>query len=276
MSQAYADHHPATVTKHPRNLRTIRNKKHCIATWNIRTLYQQGKLDNVILEMDRLKLDVLGLGEVRWVGVGQFVKGDKTVLYSGGDQHHHEVVLILNKQFSKSAQAIWQQSDRILLVKLKTSPFNVNIVVAYSPTADSNEDEIDMFYDDLEAAHNQCKCNEVNIIMGDFNAKNFTGHVIRKGELEDLSLVGKIPGKKARGGRRLLFLNQLKENTGSKTSRKFWDAARSHHSHPRFSLSRPLTTAPPGDSTDTISFTLCIYDSTANSGSPKAIAQFIS
>ena len=42
----------------------------------------------------------------------------------------------------------------------------------------------------------------------------FTGHIIRKGELEDLILTGKGRGKKARGGQRLLFLNQVMENTG--------------------------------------------------------------
>ena len=42
----------------------------------------------------------------------------------------------------------------------------------------------------------------------------FTGHIIRKGELEDLILAGKVQGKKARGGQMLLFLNQVMENTG--------------------------------------------------------------
>ena len=46
----------------------------------------------------------------------------------------------------------------------------------------------------------------------------FTGHIIRKGELEDLILAGKVQGKKARGGQRLLFLNQV--------MRTIWDAAR--------------------------------------------------
>ena len=41
----------------------------------------------------------------------------------------------------------------------------------------------------------------------------FTGHIIRKGQLEDLILAGKVQGKKARGGQRLLFLNQVMENT---------------------------------------------------------------
>ncbi len=52
--------------------------------------------------MDRLKLSVLGFCEVRWKNAGQLVKGDNTVIYSGGDQHHGGVALILYKQLSKS------------------------------------------------------------------------------------------------------------------------------------------------------------------------------
>ena len=55
---------------------------------------------------------------------------------------------------------------------------------------------------------------------------SFTGHIIRKGELEDLILAGKVQGKKARGGQRLLFLNQVMENTGLTSLRTIWDAAR--------------------------------------------------
>ncbi len=55
---------------------------------------------------------------------------------------------------------------------------------------------------------------------------SFTGHIIRKGELEDLILAGKVQGKKARGGQRLLFLNQVMENTELTSPRTTWDAAR--------------------------------------------------
>ena len=54
----------------------------------------------------------------------------------------------------------------------------------------------------------------------------YTGHVIRKGELEELCLAGKIPGKKARGGQRLLFLKQIMEITDLQNPRAIWDAAR--------------------------------------------------
>jgi len=41
----------------------------------------------------------------------------------------------------------------------------------YAPTAESTEEEIDIFYETLEKAKAQCKSYEINIIMGDLNAK---------------------------------------------------------------------------------------------------------
>ena len=36
-----------------------------IGTWNVRTMYQKGKLDNTIQEMKEMKLDILGISEMR-------------------------------------------------------------------------------------------------------------------------------------------------------------------------------------------------------------------
>lgn len=37
-----------------------------IGTWNVRTLNQEGKLENLIKEMSRLKIDILGVAETHW------------------------------------------------------------------------------------------------------------------------------------------------------------------------------------------------------------------
>ena len=65
-----------------------------IATWNVRTLNQDGKLENVIQEMDRMNLNVLGLAEVRWKGAGSVIVDNKTMIYSGGKKHEKGVGII--------------------------------------------------------------------------------------------------------------------------------------------------------------------------------------
>ena len=54
-----------------------------IATWNVRTMHQAGKLQNVKEEAIRLKVDILGLAEVRWLGSGKLASEDHTLIYTG-------------------------------------------------------------------------------------------------------------------------------------------------------------------------------------------------
>jgi len=137
----------------------------------VRTLYQTGKFDNVILEMDRMGLQALGLCEIRWTGAGEIVKDNNHLFYSGGDTHQHGVGLILNRDFSKSVLSFWPKSERLLQVKLKASPFNLNIIVVYAPTAEAEEKDIDQFYCELNEVMKGCKSQEITIVMGDWNAK---------------------------------------------------------------------------------------------------------
>jgi len=80
-----------------------------------------------------MRINCLGLCEVRWTENDQFRKNDKTIIYSGGHEHQRGVALILDKRLSKSVLGYWPKSDRLLLVKLKASPFNINMIVAYAP-----------------------------------------------------------------------------------------------------------------------------------------------
>src|SRR5215469_4428072 len=61
-------------------------RKFRIATWNVRTLYQIGKLENVDREMNRLRVDMLGLSEVIWPGVARNqMDNEGTYVFAGGD-----------------------------------------------------------------------------------------------------------------------------------------------------------------------------------------------
>ena len=45
-------------------------EQYCIGTWNVRFM-NQGKLEVVKQEMTRVKIDVLGISELRWIGMGE-------------------------------------------------------------------------------------------------------------------------------------------------------------------------------------------------------------
>ena len=62
-------------------------------------------------------------------------------------------------------------SDRIIMAKLKGKPFNINIIQVYAPTTDHDDEEVEKFYDDIENVMKYAKSGEINIVMGDWNAK---------------------------------------------------------------------------------------------------------
>ena len=74
-----------------------------IAIWNVRTVYQAGKLENIVLKTKRMGIDIMGLAEVRWLQSGKIVCNDHTPIYSGHKKDHtHGVGLLLRKVVSKS------------------------------------------------------------------------------------------------------------------------------------------------------------------------------
>jgi len=57
-------------------------EQYCIGTWNVRSM-NQGKLEVVKQEMTRVNIDILGISEVRWTGMGEFNSDDHYTYYLG-------------------------------------------------------------------------------------------------------------------------------------------------------------------------------------------------
>ena len=55
-------------------------EQHCIGTWNVRST-NQGKLEVVKQEMARVNLDILGIRELKWTGMGEFNSDDHYIYY---------------------------------------------------------------------------------------------------------------------------------------------------------------------------------------------------
>ena len=57
-------------------------KEHfCIGTWNVRSM-NQGKLEVVKQKMARVNIDILGISELKWTGMGEFNSDDYLLLWA--------------------------------------------------------------------------------------------------------------------------------------------------------------------------------------------------
>ena len=105
-----------------------RNRLLRIGTWNVRALYQAGKLNNALKEMDNMKLDLLGISGCKWIDNGTYVKDDHIMTYSGGKEHKNGVGIIMRKEIARSLIGYWAISERVIMIKLQGKPFNLSII----------------------------------------------------------------------------------------------------------------------------------------------------
>ena len=74
-------------------------EQYCIETWHVRFV-NQGKLEVVKQEMARVNIDVLGISELKWMGMGKFNSDDLYIYYYGQESlRRNGVALIVNKRF---------------------------------------------------------------------------------------------------------------------------------------------------------------------------------
>ena len=60
-------------------------EQYCIGTWNVRSM-NQGKLEVVKQEMASVNIDILGIGEFKWTGMGEFNSDDHYIYYCGQEE----------------------------------------------------------------------------------------------------------------------------------------------------------------------------------------------
>ncbi len=153
---------------------SIKIKSLRIGSWNVRTMYEVGKQEQIRNEMHRYNLDILGISETHWSQSGQRkLKTGELILYSGEEElHRRGVAMFLSKRVSKTLRGWEAHGPRIILASFTTNKrLNINIIQVYAPTNDAPVEEKDDFYTRLQEVVDKLPLRDVNVVMGDLNAK---------------------------------------------------------------------------------------------------------
>ncbi|CAH3163089.1 unnamed protein product [Porites evermanni] len=62
-------------------------------------------------------------------------------------------------------------SSRLVVIRLRASPFNITIIQAYALTSDYDDDAVEDFYDHLQEILDQSPKKDILVVLGDWNAK---------------------------------------------------------------------------------------------------------
>ena len=143
----------------------------CIGTWNV-TSTNQGKLEGVKQEMARINIDILGISELKWIGIGKFNSNDHYIYYCGQESHRRNgVALIVNKRVWNAVLACNLKNDRVISVHFQDKPFNSTVIQVYAPTSNAEEAEVERFNEDLQDFLELTPKKDVLFIIGDWNVK---------------------------------------------------------------------------------------------------------
>ena len=83
-------------------------EQYCIGTWNVRSM-NQGKLE-VVKQMARMNVDILGISELKWSGMGELNSDDHYIYYCGQESlRRNGVANMVNKSPKRST---WMQSQK--------------------------------------------------------------------------------------------------------------------------------------------------------------------
>ena len=73
-------------------------EQYCIGTWNVRSM-NKGQLEVVKQEMARVNVDILGISELKWTGMGEFHSDNHYIYYSGQESlRRNGVAIMVNKR----------------------------------------------------------------------------------------------------------------------------------------------------------------------------------
>ena len=103
----------------------------------------QGKLEVVKEETPRVNIDILGISEQIWTGMGEFNSDDHYIYYCGQKSlRRNGIALIISRRIRNAVLGCNLKNDRVISVHFQGKPFNITAIQVCTPTTDAEEAEV--------------------------------------------------------------------------------------------------------------------------------------
>ena len=98
-----------------------------------------------------MNIDILGIRELKWTGMGEFNLDDHYIYYCGQESlRRNGVAIMVNKRVQNSVLRCSIKNNRMISVCFQGKPFNITVIQVYDPTSNTEEAEVEWFYEDLQ------------------------------------------------------------------------------------------------------------------------------
>ena len=120
-------------------------EKYCIGTWNVRSV-NQGKFEVVQQKMARENVDILGISELKWTGMGEFNSDNHYIYYCGQEcLWRNGIAIIRNKRVQNAVLGCNLKNDRMIPVHFQGKPYNNTVIQVYASTSNTEEADVEWF-----------------------------------------------------------------------------------------------------------------------------------
>ena len=98
-----------------------------------------------------MNIDILGISELKWTGMGEFIADDHYMYYCGQESlRRNGVAIMVNKRVRNAVLRCNLKNDRMISVRLQGKPFNITVIQVNAPTSNAEDAEVEWFYEDLQ------------------------------------------------------------------------------------------------------------------------------
>ena len=108
--------------------------------------------------------------EMDWKG--EINSDDHYIYYCGQESlRRNEVAIMVNKRDRNAVLGCNLKNDRMISIRFQGKPFNITVIQVYAPTSNTEEAEVERFYEDLRDPLELTPKKDALFIIGDWNAK---------------------------------------------------------------------------------------------------------
>ena len=101
--------------------------------------------------MARVSIDIVGISELKWTGMGEFNSDDHYIYYCGQESlRRNGVAIMVNKRVQNAVLGCNLKNDRIISVRFQGKLFNIRVIQIYALISNAEEVEVEWFYEDLQ------------------------------------------------------------------------------------------------------------------------------
>ena len=102
-------------------------EQYCIGTWHVQSM-NQNKLEVVKQEMARVNIDILGISELKWTGMGEFNSDDYYIYYCGQESlRRNGVAIMVKERVQNVTRGSNLKNNRRISVRFQDKPFNLTV-----------------------------------------------------------------------------------------------------------------------------------------------------